>query len=95
MPRSRTAVEAAAGQLILAVQKEWGAEIGTPAAEMSESVIDRAHTLLQAAKTGSLQLALGRQGVAGFLGEPWVSSHPTVQPAIQTLEALLRDGQHA
>jgi hypothetical protein len=49
MPRNRTALEQAAGKLILRIQQEWMQELGEPAAADSEQVMNRAHDLLQAA----------------------------------------------
>ena len=48
MPREKSESEIAAGRLILAIQKEWGLELGEPEAEQSELVMGRAHELLQA-----------------------------------------------
>jgi hypothetical protein len=95
MPRTRSALEAAAGQLILAIDQEWRAEAGTPAADLSEAVVDLAHELLQASKRGSIHTALNGMAVADFLGPSWVGQHPATQPAIHALEALLASGQHA
>jgi hypothetical protein len=95
MSRTRTAIEVSAGQLILAIDKEWHSELGTSAAEASEDVVGRAHELLQAAKSNSILSSLGGLSIAEFLGPCWVSDHPRVQPAIETLEALLVDRQHA
>lgn len=36
MPREKSKSESAAGRLILAIQKEWGLELGEPEAEQSE-----------------------------------------------------------
>ena len=38
MPRNRTALEQAAGKLILRIQQEWMLELGEPAAADSEQV---------------------------------------------------------
>ena len=95
MPRERTAVEAAAGKLVSAVQKEWGTELGTPSAEIGDHALGRAHELLQAAKAGTLSALLGSGGVADFLGALWVKRHPAVLPVVRELESLAVRGQHA
>ena len=88
MSRNRTPVEAAAGKLISAVQREWSAEAGDPASAASESVMNSSHALLQAAKAGSIAPVLGSGTVSDFLGKQWVQAHPNVWPHIQVLEAL-------
>jgi len=95
MPRERTATERAAGKLITTVQREWGAELGEPSAEISEHVMGRAHELLQASKDGTLKALLGVQNLTDYLGALWVKRHPTVLPAIRELELLIVPGQHA
>ncbi len=95
MPRGRTSIETAAGKLISAIQKEWDSEIGTPAADLSLSVMDRGHELLQAAKKGQVSVRLGRHSVSDFLGVAWLELHPSVLPAVQALEVQLSSGQHA
>jgi len=81
MPRSRTPVEALAGQLILAIQREWQAEIGEDTAQESEAVMNRAHLLLRAASANSLTRTLGAQSVEEYLGADWLSTHPAATPA--------------
>ena len=88
MPRSRTPLELAAGKLISAIQREWGAEAGEPASAASEEVLHHSHDLLQAAKTGSIKAATGASTVVEFLGKAWVAAHPRVWPHIQVLESL-------
>ena len=89
MTPQRTAQEAAAGKLISAIQKEWTAELGEPRADQSEQAMNRAHDLLQAAKTGTVRECLNGQTVAQFLGQSWVMQHACVQPFITKLEASL------
>jgi hypothetical protein len=81
MPRTRTTIEALAGHLILAIQREWHAEAGEAIAAESEDVMGRAHALLQAAKTNDLATALGKRSVEEYLGSAWLSTHPAVVPA--------------
>ncbi len=95
MPKHRTETEKAAGKLITAIQKEWGAELGTSTADVGEHVLGRAHELLHAASTGTLRSVLGTQGVTDFLGPLWVRRHPAVLPAIHALESRLFDEQNA
>lgn len=84
----RTPLEAAAGKLIVAIQKEWGSEAGQPWAARSETVMHSAHALLQAAsKEGSIESVIGPGSVRTFLGWEWVDAHPAVLPYIADLEA--------
>ena len=87
MTRSRTPLEAAAGKLIAAIQKEWGVEAGEPRSAESENVMHAAHDLLQAAsKFGSIVSVIGSGSVSTFLGAQWVQAHPRVLPYIAALE---------
>lgn len=88
MPRNRSPLEVAAGNLISAIQREWQAEAGEPASVVSEGVMNSSHALLQAAKAGSIARAIGSGSVSEFLGKQWVQSHPRVWPHIQVLEAV-------
>ena len=90
MPRSRTALEKAAGKLILRIQQEWMLELGEPAAADSEHVMNRAHDLLQAASAGRPGLGLQQQSIEEFLGRKWLCKHPGIQPFINDLVAQLR-----
>ncbi|MDP9968082.1 hypothetical protein FB547_12263 [Variovorax beijingensis] len=88
MTRSRTPIEAAAGKLIAAIQKEWGVDAGEPESPESENVMHSAHELLQAAsKFGSIASVIGSGSVSTFLGEEWVGAHPRVLPFIAALES--------
>jgi hypothetical protein len=89
MPRSRSPLERAAGQLISAIQREWHAEIGEPAAAESEAVMHASHGLLQAAKSGSLVAVVGDKSISEFLGKEWVKAHPRVLPYIEALESCI------
>lgn len=88
MPRARTTLEVAAGRLISAIQREWGTEAGESSAEASEKVMHASHSLLQAAKAGSIAIVVGSGSVSEFLGKQWVHAHPKVWPYIQGLEAV-------
>ena len=89
MPRNRTPLEAAAGKLISAIQKEWGPEAGRPESAASEEVLHTAHSLLQAAThDGSIAGAIGTRTVTQFLGTRWLHDHPQVLPYVQALEVL-------
>ena len=90
MPRNRTALEKAAGKLILRIQQEWMQELGEPAAADSEQVMNRAHDLLQAASTGRFGHRLQQQAIEKFLGREWLRKHPEIQPFINDLVAQLR-----
>lgn len=86
MPRQRTPLEAAAGQLISAIQKEWTAELGEPCAAGSEHAMNQAHELLQAAVQDRLPQLLQGRTIAAFLGCHWVAAHPGVLPAIKAMK---------
>jgi hypothetical protein len=88
MARRRAPLEVAAGKLISAIQREWGAGAGEESSGTSEEVMHTSHALLQAAKSGSLAGVLGTRTVVEFLGKQWVHAHPRVWPHIQVLEAL-------
>ncbi|RYG57887.1 MAG: hypothetical protein EON56_01335 [Alphaproteobacteria bacterium] len=91
MTRSRTPLEAAAGKLIAAIQKEWHIEAGESGSAASEKVMHAAHDLLQAAsKFGSIASTVGTGSVSTFLGVQWVENHPRVMPFIAILEGLKR-----
>ncbi|MGN8004704.1 hypothetical protein ACTJKQ_16100 [Acidovorax sp. 22279] len=87
MTNSRTELEAAAGKLISAIQKEWHSEAGAPESAASEAVMHSAHELLQASKSGSLATVIGSGSVSSYLGNRWVQEHPRVVPYIAALEA--------
>ena len=87
MARPRTPLEAAAGKLIAAIQKEWSKEAGDAQSARSEAVMHAAHELLQAAsKFDSIVSVVGSGSVSTFLGEEWVQAHPAVQPYVAVLE---------
>ncbi len=65
-------------------------ELGEPAAEDSEQVMNRAHDLLVAASAGRLVQALQQQSIEEFLGREWLRKHPGIQPFINDLVAQLR-----
>jgi len=91
MPRTRSDIEKAAGKLIVAIQKEWTMEMGTPTSGASEQVMHASHSLLQAAKAqGSITSVVGSASVAAFLGAAWVQAHPNVLPYIRALEVAER-----
>lgn len=84
----RKPIEAAAGKLIAAIQKEWHIEAGEPASAASEDVLHTAHKLLQAAmKFGSIKNVVGSDSVSMFLGENWIQAHPLVLPFVAALES--------
>lgn len=94
MPKHRSELEAAAGQLILAVQKEWENDFFAGAGPENEAVVGTCHELLQAAKASALDTLLAGRSVAQHLGESWVARHPSVIPAVKELQLLIK-GRHA
>lgn len=95
MPKQRTVLEASAGKLISAIQREWGADAGESTSDVSEQVMHSAHALLAAAaKSGSLEQVLAGRTINDYLGPLWVRRHPAVVPAIRALELAQRGVQH-
>jgi hypothetical protein len=94
MPKQRSELEAAAGQLILAVQKEWESDFFEGSGPENESVMGTCHELLQAAKANSIASLLAGRSVAQYLGESWVGRHPRVIPAVKQVQLLIK-GKHA
>lgn len=90
MAKDKTEVQRAAGGLISAIQKEWGADLGESHADFSEDVMNAAHDLLQAGTVEAMKKILGPMTVKQYLGDVWVQKHPDVKPAIESLEAQLR-----
>lgn len=90
MAENKTEVQRAAGGLISAIQKEWGADLGESHAGFSEDVMNAAHDLLQAGTAEDMRKILGPMTAKQFLGDVRVQKHPNVKPAIESLEALLR-----
>lgn len=91
MTRVRTHAEAAAGTVISAVQKAWTYRIGTDQASTAESVMNRAHELLQAIKRDDLTSVLAGQSICDFLGTEWAACHPAVDEAVKTLECVTNE----
>jgi hypothetical protein len=88
MSRTRTPLEAAAGKLVSAISKEWSVEAGEASAEVTERVMHTSHSLLNAAKEGSIAGIVGSGTVSAFLGKQWVEAHPNVWPSIHELERV-------
>ena len=94
MSENGTQSEALAGKLILAIQKQWGAEAGEPESAESEAIMHKSHRLLQAAKTGTLVALLGNASVTEFLGASWFARNQHVLPhARALLESIGRSGE--
>ena len=87
MTNSRTALEAAAGKLISAIQKQWHSEVGEPESAASEAIMRAAHEHLQASKSRSLATIIGSGSVSSYPGDQWVQQHPSVVPYIAALQA--------
>jgi hypothetical protein len=89
MPRKRSPVAIAAGKLILAIQKERAEVVGEPDAALAQKVMDRAHTLLQAAQIAAVSSLLDGRSVAEYLDPLWVEMHPSVKPSIVAFVAAV------
>jgi hypothetical protein len=86
MKSARSPIEVAAGQLILAIQKEWNARLGAPDSAAGEQVMSAAHDLLKAAKTGTLADVVGSSSISRFLGTDWIQAHPLIVTYVSALE---------
>lgn len=91
MPRSRSAVESAAGKVISAVRKVWTYRLGTDQAAMAEATMNLAHDLQAAVRKHQLTELLSGRTVRAYLGEDRISSHPGVDEAVRKLERALLD----
>ena len=87
MAKEKLLSQKAAGKLVSSIQKEWGNELGLDSkeADISESVMDLAHGLLQANTADNMQELMGARSVYQYLGEIWVKKHPSINPAIECL----------
>ncbi len=81
MTKEKSLSQKAAGKLISSIQKEWGNELGLDSkeADISESVMDLAHEILQAKTADSMQELMGARSVHQYLGEIWIKNHPSAQ----------------
>ena len=95
MTNRRKPLDAAAGKLISAIQKEWGELAGEPGADEAEEVMNRAHELLQASVAGSVHKLLAGRCAREFLDPVWVEMHPAVLPFAEAFDAALRDNGNA
>ena len=89
MPRKRSPTQAAAGKLVLAVQRVLTAQLGEVIAKDSEQVMHRAHELLAAVNRGDTMSVLESRSVTAYLGNAWVRAHPEVMPCIIRFEQAL------
>ncbi|MEW5251204.1 hypothetical protein [Microbulbifer discodermiae] len=86
----KTDLQKCLGKLISAIQKEWGEQLGeTTAADLSEDVMDLAHTLLQAKTAEGVRGVLGNLTIQQYLGDVWVQGHPNVKKCISEVENAL------
>ena len=92
MPKQKTELQKALGKLISAIQKEWGEQLGeTTAADLSEDVMDLAHTLLQAKTVEGVKDVLGPLTIQQYLGDVWVQGHPKIKKCIGEVEVALTE----
>jgi len=85
----KTEFQRAAGKLISAIQKEWGKELGGKSADLSEDVMNAAHTILQCRNSDNLRVMLGGKNIGQYLGDIWVQRHPDVKSVILELERII------
>jgi hypothetical protein len=93
MPRKRNPVGLAAGRLILAIQEEAspGKDLHDPV--LTQKVMHRARTLLQASQSSSVLGLLDGRSVAEYLDPAWVEEHPAVQSSIAAFVAVLSENE--
>lgn len=88
--RQRTPLDAAAGQLISAIQKvgnrQWD---DMDRVHFVEAVMNRAHQVLEAAIRDELPQLLAGRSMSQFLDAGWLLSDPGVGTAFRTLESML------
>jgi hypothetical protein len=93
MPRKRNPVGLAAGRLILAIQEEASPGKDSHDAVLTQKVMHRARTLLQASQSSSVPGLLDGRSVVEYLDAAWVEEHPAVQPSIAAFVAALSENE--
>jgi hypothetical protein len=90
MPRNRTPLQAAVGQLILAIQKEENLVVGDsklwPSAQSARENADELFAC--ATDPAVLREKLAGKSVSEYIGAGWLATHPSVRPA---LAAVLKE----
>jgi len=89
MPKKKTELQKAIGQLISSIQKEWGDEAGEGNSNFTETIMDLAHDLLQAGDREGVLKVLGPLNVRQYFGEVWLKSHPRVMEKVLRVEEIL------
>jgi hypothetical protein len=89
MPRKRNPVGIAAGKMILAIEEEAGPGKDSHDSVLTQKVMHRARTLLQASQSSSVLDLLDGRSVVEYLDPVWVEEHPAVQPSIAAFVAAL------
>jgi hypothetical protein len=91
MPKERTDMERAIGQLILSVQQSWNDEAGLPEADESMAVMRRCHDLLQAAKAGYLADLLKGRTIPRYICGLWLGTHPHARRQVEIVAAAMEN----
>jgi hypothetical protein len=91
MPREASDIERAFGRLLTAIQSEETRAIGSPEWSATHGALARAESLYWAAKQSLLGPALAGRALREYLGLEWLARHPRTLPAIQEVEARMRD----
>lgn len=94
MPREKSDLLRALGQLLTAIQREETRALGTSDWAPTHAALRRAESLYWAAKRAPLAVTLGAQSLRAFVGDDWMARHPRVLPAVQQIESQLRDFAH-
>ena len=90
MPRKRTPADAAAGKLILELQRAAARHWDSLEKHyFADAVVSRAHDIHQAIIGKRLPEALGSRTIRQYLDAGWVLDEPGVQVALQHLESAL------
>jgi hypothetical protein len=84
MPRTRSSLQTAVGQLILAIQKEEALVIGdgtlwAPAQAARENADD---LYIHATTPAALRERLAGKSLSEYIGVQWLASHRSVRPAL-------------
>lgn len=89
MPKERTDIERAIGQLIVSVQQSWSDEVGLPEANESIAVMYKCHDLLLAAKAGNLADLLRGRTIARYIGGLWLGTHPHAKHHVEIVAVAM------
>lgn len=93
MGRKHKLGEAAARNVISAVQRSCGEDAGIEQGGAVNGILNRVHDIHQAIILGSLGDLLAGRTIREYIGADWVSRHRGVERAIRALEAAIQDSR--